>query len=190
VPGETKNVKTGARERLAHEVRELATVFALLAPFFLSFEAYRMYLERQLADPLLDFGMALVNALLLSKIILLGEFAHLGTRARSRPLLVVTVHKAAVFTVFYGLFHLLERGIHGLLHGENFLKAVHAEVFTHGGGFAIRLACMFFAFMPFFALMESRQVIGEERFHQLFLGSKRVRASDGGAYVRLEPRRG
>lgn len=101
----------------------------------------------------------------------------------------VTIHKSAVFTIFYMLFHLLERGIHGLRHGESFVEAVRTAAFAHGGGLALHFAFVFFAFIPFFALREGRLVIGEERFHQLFLGSGRPSVShEGGHGARLQPR--
>ena len=186
MPDETRTTKPSARERFAHEMREFETVFLFIAPFCLSFEAYRMYWEGK-TRPVLGLGLALLNAMVLSKIVLIGEMAHLGESSRNKPLLVITVHKAAVFAVFYSLFHLLERGVHGLLHGESFQNALRAE-FTHGGGLAIRTFVVFFAFIPFFALRESRQIIGEERFTRLFLGSGRDWAPRGGGGARLQPR--
>jgi hypothetical protein len=177
-------MKAHTRERVVHELREFVTVFFFLAPFFLAFEAYRLYLEGNLREPLLAFGMALFNALVLSKVILIGEMAHLGEFSRGKPLHVVTIHKSAVFTVLYSLFHLLERGIHGLLHGESLWKAVQAEIFVHGGGLALRLLVLFFALIPFFALRELRRVIGEEQFQQLFLGSGRHSTSSRSATSR------
>ena len=147
---------------------EFLVVFVFLAPFFLSFAAYRMYLERDFGDPWLRFGMALVNALVLSKVVLIGEMAKLGEGHGNRPLLLVTLRKSAVFAVFYLAFHVVEEGIHGLLHGEAFLDAA-ADVFRGPNGLAIRMLFVFFAFIPFFALRESRRVIGEERFRDLFL---------------------
>ena len=180
-------MKAHARERVAHELREFVTVFFFLAPFFLAFEAYHLYLKGSLGEPLLSFGMALFNALVLSKVILIGEMAHLGELSRGRPLHVVTIHKSAVFTVFYTLFHLLERGIHGLVHGESFWKAVQAEAFVHGGGLALRMIVVFFVFIPFFALRELRRVIGEERFQQLFRGNWRQETSRQSGEKRTAP---
>ena len=131
------NTKARAREWLVHELREFVTVFFFLAPFFLAFEAYRLYLEGNLGDPLLAFGMTLFNALLLSKVILIGEMAHLGAVSRNRPLLVTTVHKAAMFAILYTLFHVLEQGIRGIVRGGSFLEALRAEATRPSGGPAI-----------------------------------------------------
>jgi hypothetical protein len=115
--------------------------------------------------------MSLFSALVLSKIILVGELVHVGGRFSNRPLIFVTVYKSAVFTIFYLMFHLLEEGVRGALHGKGFLHAVQVETFTGVAGLLARLLFVFYAFVPFFALMETRQAIGIERFHELFLGS-------------------
>ena len=52
------------------------------------------------------------------------------------------------------MFHLLEDGVRGALHGQGFLDAIQAEAFTSVGGVMARLLFVFFAFIPFFALMD------------------------------------
>lgn len=173
MPNQTETIKPGARTRIAHETREFVGVFLFVAPFFLSFEAYRMYLLRDLREPYVALGLALFSALVLSKVILIGEFIHLGSHFRRGPLLLVSLWDAAVFTVFYAMFHLLDVGIHAVIHRESFAAAVRTEAFTHVGRMAMRMVVVFFAFIPFFALRESRHVIGEENFDRLFFGSRR-----------------
>jgi hypothetical protein len=157
--------------KLAHEMKEFLAVFLFLAPFFLSITNYRMYLQGNFSHPLLAYAIALFNALVLSKIILLGELIHLGGRFRNRALLFITIDKAAVFTVLYFMVHLLEDGVRGSLHGKGFLESIHAEAFSNIGGLFARLLFVFFAFIPFFALMETRRVLGVDRFRELFLGA-------------------
>jgi hypothetical protein len=158
------------KQKLAHEIHEFLAVFLFLAPFFLAIANYRMYLQRNFAYPLLTYCMSLVSALVLSKIILIGELVHLGGRFSNRPLLFVTVYKSAVFTIFYLIFHLVEEGVRGALQGKGFLYAIQAETSTSVGGLVARLLFVFFTFVPFFALMETRRAMGIERFHELFLG--------------------
>ena len=159
------------KQKLAHEIREFLAVFLFLAPFFLAITNYRMYLQGNFSNPFLAYGLSLFNALVLSKIILIGELVHLGGRSSNRPLIFITVNKSAVFTIFYLMFHLLEEGVRGTLHGKGFLHAIQAEAFTSVGGLLARLLFVFFTFVPFFALMETRRAMGIDRFHELFLGS-------------------
>ena len=75
------------RHKLTHEITEFLAVFLFLAPFFLAITNYRMYLQGNFSSPYLAYGMSLFNALVLSKIILIGERIHLGGRSRNRALL-------------------------------------------------------------------------------------------------------
>jgi hypothetical protein len=159
------------KQKLVHEIREFLAVFLFLAPFFLAITNYRIYLQGNFSYPLLTYGMSLFGALVLSKIILIGELIHLGGGFSNRPKLFIAVYKSAVFTIFYLMFHMLEEGVRGALHGKGFLHAVQTETFTSVGGLSARLLFVFFTFVPFFALMETRRAMGIERFHELFLGN-------------------
>lgn len=161
------------RQKIGHEITELLVVFVFVAPFFLSFEAYRIYLLGGTGHALFEYGTALVNAALLSKIILLGELAGLGKRSEQKALIISTLHKAAMFTILYILFHALEHTIHGLIHGRTFGAALHAVAVAGGRGLLVRALTVFFAFIPFFALLEIRRAMGEEKFLSLFLARGR-----------------
>lgn len=158
-------------KKLANEIREFLAVFLFVAPFFLAITNYRMFLQANFSHPFLAYGMSLFNALVLSKIILIGELVHLGGRFSNSPLIFITVNKSAVFTIFYLMFHLLEEGVRGALHGKGFLHAIQAEAFTSVEALLAHLLFVFFAFIPFFALMETRRRIGIDRFRELFLSS-------------------
>ena len=85
--------------KIGHEIKEFLTVFLFLAPFFFSFAAYGMYVARSLGHPYFQYGAALLNALVLAKIVLIGEQTGLGRRFEKLPLVVPTLFKSAVFTI-------------------------------------------------------------------------------------------
>jgi hypothetical protein len=165
--GEENMNKESGKERIVHELREFLTVFLFLAPFFASFATYRIYLKG--GSELLALGLAMVNALVLAKIILIGEIARLGRRSENKPLLVSTIHKSLMFTLLYLAFHVLEEGVHGVLHGHSFFRplVVEKEEFLGLG------LVLFFAMIPFFAVREMRRVMGADNFRHLFLGRNR-----------------
>jgi hypothetical protein len=119
-----------------------------------------------------------VNALVLAKIILIGELARLGKSSENRRLIISTVHKAAVFTVFYLAFHVLESAVRGLLHGQTFFGALRAATVTEGKELLSLAFVMFFAFIPFFALRETRRVLGADKFRDLFFAKRQPPSSD------------
>jgi hypothetical protein len=69
-------------------LREFLFVFLFVAPFFLSFEGYKMYLPHEPGSSLFKYGVALLNALVLSKVILIGELAGLGRYSEHKPLII------------------------------------------------------------------------------------------------------
>src|SRR5205823_14653894 len=101
---------------------------------------------------------ALVNALVLSRVILVGEIAKVGKSSEGKPLIVPNLHKAAMFTIFYLIVHIFETSVRSLLHGQA-LVGVLRSVLLSGKLMAFSLV-VFFAFIPFFALRDTRRVVG------------------------------
>jgi hypothetical protein len=103
----------------------------------------------------------------LSKVILLGELAGLASYSEHKPLIISTILKAGMFTALYVFFHLLEHTIKGLVHRETLL---HSVAIACKDVIPPRVLTVFFAFLPFFALFETRRVMGEDEFFCLFMG--------------------
>lgn len=165
--------KRNWKHSIVHELNEYLLVFLFVAPFFVSFTTYRMYLVGDWGNWLFTYGASLVSALILSKVILIGEIAGLGKRSENMSLIVSTIYKAALFTVFYQLFHILEGTVRGLVHHRTLRGALSAATVVEKGEFASLALVVFFAFIPFFALRETRRVLGVGEFHDLFFDRRR-----------------
>jgi hypothetical protein len=160
------------KRRITHELGEFVRVFLFLAPLFCAFATYRMAILNQFRGIYFAYGAALVNALLLSKIILLGEYLKLGKRHECKPLLYSTFYKSFVFTVFVAVFHVLESAVKGLLHGDGMASAF-AELKDLGAAEVLaRSLVMFCALLPFFALRETARAVGERKLEDFFLRSR------------------
>jgi hypothetical protein len=112
---------------------------------------------------------AFVNALILAKVLLIGEHLHLGNRFRDKPLLYSILYKCFVFTIFFIVVHILERVIAGVWSGRTI-----AQSFPDiGGGSLKRIlsmgATLFVALIPFFAFREISRVIGPGELWSLLL---------------------
>jgi hypothetical protein len=160
------------KKRLVDESKEFLAVALLLTPFFLSFSSYRMLLLGNFREAHFSYGEALVNALMLSKLILLGEHARLGRGSENGPLIFSTLDKSFLFTALYICFHSAEVVVHSLLEGKRLSGALHEAIVIQSGDLLGRALVVFFAFINFFALREIRRVMGVERFRQLFLGQR------------------
>jgi hypothetical protein len=179
--------KGSLKQRAAHEMREFFVVFLFLAPFFISFATYRMYLVHESRSALFQYGTALVNALVLAKIILIGQIAGLGKRTESLPLVVPTLVKSFGFTILALAFHALEALVHDLVQGQAFSDAIRTvAVMERGEMFRLGLI-MFFSFIPFFFLGEIRRTMGEEKFAELTLGIKPHHSDEPAGNERVRP---
>jgi hypothetical protein len=160
------------KQRIIQESREFLKVFLFVAPFFCAFATYRMLLLDQFEEKYFAYGTALVSALVLSKIILLGEYLQLGKRLEHKPLIYSTIYKSFLFTFLVAVFHVLEGAVKGLLHGETILSvfaALRGQGLTEVLG---RSLVMFWAFLPFFAMRETARISGEGRLTDLFFRTR------------------
>src|SRR5215471_7013160 len=163
--------KADLKQRIIHELGEYLTVFLFLAPLFGAFSTYRMLLLGQFREGSFEYGTALINALILSKIILIGEYLRVGKRQENRPLIYSTVYKSLIFTLLVAVFHVLEEAIKGLLHGEG-LRGAFAALRDRGIAEVLAAGVVYCcALLPFFALREIRRVLGERRLADLFFRS-------------------
>ena len=77
-----------------------------------------MLLQGRFRGGSFEYGTAVINALILSKIVLIGEYLRVGERQEHRPLIYSTLYRSFLFTCLVAVFHLLEDAIKGLVHGE------------------------------------------------------------------------
>jgi len=163
---------TALRQKATHEFEQFVGIFLYLSFFFLSITTYRVFLLKEFHDLYFYYSFALINAFVFAKVILLGEYAHLGKKLEDKPLLLSSVYKALLFTLLVICFHYFEEGIRRLLHGGNM-----------GGTFyemslvllLARSLIIFATFVPFFAFREMRRVLGEEKFRALLFRPRELR---------------
>jgi hypothetical protein len=158
----------GLKEKTIHELWELAWVFLYLAFFFCSLELYSVLLLRDFHVKYLNFGFALINALVIAKVILLGEYARIGRKYEERPLILSAAYKAILFVVLVFVFHLVEDLVKRLLHNGHFAGALAQVRVNDLLGRGIIVFC---TFLPLFAFRELRRVLGEKKFMDLFFRS-------------------
>jgi hypothetical protein len=120
----------------------------------------------------------LIEALILAKVIMIGDVVRLGRGLEHKPLIVPTLYKTVVFTLFVGAFTVLEHAIRGLWTGTGFMGGI-ADFF--GKGFHELLAnciVVFVAFIPFFAVKELQRVFGKDELRALFFRRREPNSTD------------
>ena len=155
-------------QKLAHEIRRLLVIAAYLALFFLVFRLYTHLVLAEYGVNYFEYGLTIVKALALAKIILTAEALHLGERFRERPLIVPTIYNTIVFALFALVFEILEHVIMGKFRGKSaseVLTDLANEGSPHLAGMTL---VVFVAFLPFFAFREIERVLGEAKLRDLF----------------------
>jgi hypothetical protein len=171
--------KAGLKRRAAHGVREFLAVFLFLAPWFLAFSTYRMLLLNRFAEEQFEYGTGLVNALILSKVILTCEYLRLGKGHEHKPLIFPTIWKSFLFALAAAAFHVVEQIVRGLLRSGGFAAGLTSLREMGAGELLGRSLVMFFAFIPFFALRETARVLGEGKLQELFFRPRAAVRSQG-----------
>jgi hypothetical protein len=168
MPPESAQPKAGFRERFVHELEQYFLVTLFLFFFFGSFTLYRQLVLAEYAIGYLDYGWALIKALVLGKVILIGELLHVGERFSDRPLLITTLWKTLSFGLLIVAFGLLEHVVGAWLHhrplAEEFQLTGH-----QGYELLARTNLQVVALIPLFAFRELGRVLGEGKLLALFL---------------------
>jgi hypothetical protein len=157
--------KRTTKQKVQHEFVQLTVIFLYLGFFFCALAAYSMLLLNKYDISYYNFGAALLNALIVAKVIMIGEYAHLGKKHENKPLFLSSLYKAILFSVLVFAFHVLEEVIKRLIHGEGFSGALQNVRFDD---LAARTLIFFCTFLPLFAFRELQRVMGEEKFRALF----------------------
>ena len=163
-----KSKKTDAKQKVVHEFEELGIISLYLAFFFCALATYSMLLLDRFHISYFAYGTALINALVIAKVILIGEAMHAGTRFERKALLYSAIWKAFVFGLLVFAFHILEEMIKYLVDGKDLAGAFHN---IRIDDLLTRTVIIFCTFIPLFAFRELRRVMGQDNFRALFFRS-------------------
>ena len=123
---------------------------------FAAFTQYRRFLLAAHDITYTNYWVAVIEALILAKVIMIGGVFRLGRGLEQKPLIYPTLYKTVVFTLFVGLFTLLENAVKGMWKGIGFTGGL-AEFFGKGTHELLANSLVVFAaFIPFFAFKELR----------------------------------
>ena len=165
----------GLKAKAAEEARRFAVLFVYLWVLFAVFVLNQGIVLREQGTGLTAQGFALVNALVLAKVMLLFEAFDPGRWLRRRPLIYPILYEAFLLTILFIVVHVLEKVIEGLIHGKTIIESLPS---IGGGGLAGLLSAaviMFVALIPFFAFRNLGLALGEDRLRALLFGGPATR---------------
>jgi hypothetical protein len=166
------------KEKIFHEMVEYWLNVIYLTLVFAAFTQYRRLVLAAHDITYTNYWVALIEALVLAKVIMIGEVVRLGRGLEQKPLIYPTLYKTAVFTLFVGIFTALENVIKALWKGTG-LTANLVEFLGKGPSeFIANAMIVFVAFIPFFGVKELGRVLGQEKIWALFFRSRTDKPSD------------
>jgi hypothetical protein len=156
------------KETLRHEMIDYGINVIYLTLVFSSFFVYQRLLLASHDITYMNYGMAVIEALILGKVIMIGGVFHLGQGLENKPLIFPTLYKTVAFTVLVAIFKVIEYGIKGLWHDVGFMGGLAG--FSEKGWDVVlaNSLVVVVAFIPFFAMKELGRVLGGNEVRKLF----------------------
>jgi hypothetical protein len=162
------------KQRALHEARKFFWIFVYLWVLFGLFALHESIILARHDIEYLPFGFAALNALVLGKVILIGEDLHFARGLEDRPLIYAILYKSAAFAVMLICFRIVEKLLHGVLTGHSVAESLPAVGGSSVAGILAVGLIVFVALIPFFAFSEIGRVMGEDKLRSLLLKERRT----------------
>jgi len=166
--------KAALKHRVYEATKEFVVMVLYLWLIFSLFAVYRSVILGQDHVEGREKGLALINALVLAKVMLIAKELHLGDWFDDGPLIIPAVVKSALFSAVLASFKILEEAGTGLYRGKTFQQSIAGL----GGGtwpgilWLTVLLCVLL--IPFFAFSELQSVLGEGNLVKIFFQSREL----------------
>ena len=160
------------KERALEEFKIYWIITLYLAVFLGSFTVYRRLILEELDVAYLNYGFALIEALIIAKVILIGKAFGLGRRFERGPLFLSVLYKSILFGILVFLFGILERVVEGLIHKKDWAGILQSMTELGLYELLARIVMLVLAFVPFFAFWEIGRVLGPGKLSALFFSKQ------------------
>ena len=164
----TEAKSEGWKAKLMEELKAMALIALYI---FLTLMALRLYREliegRVNLDPF-EIGATIIEALVIAKVIILGDLLKVSQQFRDRPAIVPTLFRSFIFAIFILIFSSAELFVKGLIHGLGASGAMDDVLNKERGIRLAQAGFMFLAFIPLYGTWEIARHIGEKRLVDIF----------------------
>ena len=161
--------KSSVSKRALHELEEFLGMFLYLWVLFALFSIHKSMILAEQHITYQGQTLAIINALIMAKAMLIGEDLRVGNWLKNKPILYLSLYKSLLFSVFLIAFHILEEVAIGVFRGRTISQSF--PTIGDGGlqGLLSLGAIVFVCLIPFFAFREFGRVIGQHALWSLLL---------------------
>jgi hypothetical protein len=164
----TRERKPDLKEKAKDQIGNFVLMFLYLWVVFGLLAVHESLVLSQHQIAYQSHGLAVVNALVLAKVMLLAEDLHLGHRLNDKPLIYTTLLKSLLFGITLICFHIVEHILIGVWDRKT-IAVTMSEIGADKLGAMVSVGIIStVALVPFFILREISRVIGEGRLWSLF----------------------
>lgn len=157
---------------IRHELQIYILYTIFLTLLFSAFLSYERILLGKVSTHYLPYGYCFIRALIMAKLIMIGEALKLGERFPKAPLIIPVLYKTIVFCIFLLVFHIIEQLTIGYIKGESTLE-IYLNFTNHLDIFLAQLSIMFFTYILFFSVLGISSVLGKNVLWDIFFHSRR-----------------
>ncbi len=166
--GVTAASQHNLKERAKDQIRNFALIFVYL---WVTFGMLAVHESIVLAQHQIDYrfhGLAIINALVFAKVLLVAEDLRLGNKFNDAPLAYSILVKSFLFGVALICFHVVERVLIGMWNGKPVAQSISEIGVDKFEGIVSLGIISTVALAPFFILREISRVMGPDKFRSLF----------------------
>jgi hypothetical protein len=163
------------KERIVHNFREFVAMFLYLWILFALFTYHEAIVLARHRISYKPFGLALFNAFVLAKVMLVVEELQLGTRLRKKAPIFPILHKSFLFAIVFICFNVAEDVVVGLWKGETIAESIPSIGGGSLAGVVTTGLILTLTLIPFFAFRELSRVMGKGALGALLLKASATR---------------
>lgn len=164
---------TNFKKRFLSELQLYCLYTVFLSLIFSTFTIYQRLLLSEYNNNFIHYGYSFIEAMILAKVILIGEYFKLGEGYGKKPLIFPVSHKTVLFCFLVFIFSILEHFLLGLYSGKGLAEVY--EAFTSKGINIIlaQMLIMVVVFALFFSFLEIGRELGKGQLLYLFFKRNR-----------------
>lgn len=160
------------KERALEELKAYWLIALYLWLFLGCFTVYRRLILAESGVIYLNYGVALIEALVIAKVVLIGRVFGFTRRFDDRPLIVPVLYKSLMFALLVMLFGVVEHLVTGWFREQGLFGGLREIADTGAYEIGARALMLTVAFVPFFAFTEIGRVMGMERLRAMFFSPR------------------